>query len=136
MNKLFLIETLEFREASRKLMELVEFANKYYWSKDINEYLSHHPKPKVLIKCKKNINICIDKIKELKQKYPLSVFTLYISDKENKNILLPQEVSVINKITSELKKESIDARKKPEIYYIYEVIFMFFFAIVYCIIPL
>lgn len=92
----------------KELNKLSEFANKYYWSKDINEYLSHHPKPKVLIKCKKNINICIDKIKELKQKYPLSVFTLYISDKENKNILLPQEVSVINKITSELKKESID----------------------------
>ena len=29
-----LIETLEFREASRKLMELVEFANKYYDEKE------------------------------------------------------------------------------------------------------
>ena len=45
---------------------------------------------------------------ELKQKYPLSVFTLYISDKENKNISLPQDVSVINKITSKLKEEVFD----------------------------
>ena len=29
-----LIEKLEFREASRKLMELVEFANKYYDEKE------------------------------------------------------------------------------------------------------
>ena len=92
----------------KELNKLSEFANKYYWSKDINEYLSHHPKPKIFIKCKNNINACVDKINELKQKYPLSVFTLYISDKENKNISLPQDVSVINKITSKLKEEVFD----------------------------
>ena len=92
----------------KELNKLSEFANKYYWSKDINEYLSHHPKPKIFIKCKNNINACIDKIKQLKQKYPLSVFTLYISDKENKDISLPQDVSVINKITSKLKEEVFD----------------------------
>ena len=92
----------------KELNKLSEFANKYYWSKDINEYLSHHPKPKFFIKCKNNINVCIDKINELKQKYPLSQFTLFVSNKEKLNIPLPQDVSVVNKITLDLKKEFFD----------------------------
>lgn len=92
----------------KELNKLSEFANKYYWSKDINEYLTHHPKPKILIKVKNNLTACVDKINELKQKYPLAQFTLLISDKENQHISLPQYVSIINKITPELKKESID----------------------------
>ncbi|MBR3628816.1 MAG: lysophospholipid acyltransferase family protein [Elusimicrobia bacterium] len=92
----------------KELNKLSEFANKYYWSKDINEYLSHHPKPKFFIKCKNNINVCIDKINELKQKYPLSQFTLFVSNKVKLNIPLPQDVSVVNKITSDLKKEFFD----------------------------
>ena len=92
----------------QELNKLSEFTNKYYWSKDINEYLSHHPKPKIFIKCKNNMNVCINKINELKQKYPLSQITLYISNKENKNILLPQNVIIVNKITKNLNKEVFD----------------------------
>ena len=92
----------------KELNKLSEFANKYYWSKDINEYLTHHPKPKFFIKSKNNIKVCIDKINELKQKYPLSQFTLFISNKEKQNISLPQDVTVVNKITSKLKEEVFD----------------------------
>ena len=92
----------------QELNKLSEFANKYYWSKDIDEYLSHHPKPKIFIKCKNNINICINKINELKQKYPSAVFTLYISNKVSGNITFPQYISVVNKITSKLKEEYFD----------------------------
>lgn len=91
-----------------ELNKLSEFANKYYWSKDINEYLSHHPRPKFFIKCKNNINVCINKINELKQKYPLAQFTLFISDKEKQNFSLPKDISVVNKISSKLKKEFFD----------------------------
>ena len=91
-----------------ELNKLSEFANNYYWSKDINEYLNHHPRPKIFIKCKNNINVCIDKIKELQQKYSSSQITLFISEKENKNISLPQNITVINKITSNLRKEFFD----------------------------
>ena len=92
----------------KELNKLSKFANKYYWSKDIDEYLRHHPKPKIFIKCKNNINDCINKIKELKQKYPLAVFTLYVPDKVSKNIPFAQDISVINKITSKLKEEYFD----------------------------
>ncbi len=92
----------------KELNKLSEFANKYYWSKDIDEYLSHHPKPKIFIKCKNNVNDCINKIKELKQKYPSAVFTLYVPDKVSKNIPFTQDIAVINKITSNLKEEYFD----------------------------
>ena len=92
----------------KELNKLSEFANKYYWSKDINEYLSHHPRPKIFIKCKNNISTCIDKINELKQKYPLSKFTLFVSDKEKQNISLPKDVSVVNKIMLDNKKDFFD----------------------------
>jgi len=91
-----------------ELNKLSEFANKYYWSKNISEYLEHHPRPKFFIKCKNNINVCINKISELKQKYPLSQFTLFVSDKEKRNVSLPQDVTVINKIKTNIKKEFFD----------------------------
>ena len=91
-----------------ELNKLSEFANKYYWSKDMNEYLSHHPRPKFFIKCKNDVNICINKINELKQKYPLSQITLFISDKEKQNISLPQGVTIVNKITLNNKKDFFD----------------------------
>jgi heptosyltransferase I len=33
----------------RALLELSEFSHKYYWSKNLEEYLSHHPRPRILI---------------------------------------------------------------------------------------
>lgn len=33
----------------QELNKLREFTNKYYWSKNVKEYLIHHPKPKILI---------------------------------------------------------------------------------------
>jgi hypothetical protein len=92
----------------KELNKLSEFANKYYWSKDINEYLIHHPRPKFFIKCKNNINVCINKINELKQKYPLSKITLFLSDKEKQNISLPQDVTIVNKINLSNKKDFFD----------------------------
>lgn len=92
----------------KELNKLSDFANKYYWSKDINEYLYHHPRPKIFIKCNKNIKVCINKINELKQKYPLSQFTLFISNKEKQNISLPQDVLVVNKIELNNKKDFFD----------------------------
>lgn len=89
----------------KELNKLSEFANKYYWSKNMDEYLLHHPQPKILIKCKNNINVCIDKINELKQKYPLSKITLIISEKEKQNVSLPQDIIVSNKIPCNLKKQ-------------------------------
>lgn len=89
----------------KELNKLREFANKYYWSKNMDEYLSHHPQPKILVKCKKNINVCVNKINELKQKYPLSKITLIVSKKEKQNALLPKDVIVLNKIPYELKNQ-------------------------------
>lgn len=91
------------------LNRLREFTNKYYWSKDINEYLKYHPQPKFLIKCKNNINVCIGKINELKQKFPASKITLIVSEKDKQNIILPQDILILNKITFNLRKKQYDA---------------------------
>lgn len=90
------------------LNKLREFTNKYYWSKDINEYLKYHPQPKFLIKCKNNINACIGKINELKQKFPTSKITLIVSEKDKQNVLLSQDILILNKITFNLRKEQYD----------------------------
>ena len=37
-------------EVEEELNKLKDFTNKYYWLKNIDEYLSHHPKPKFIIK--------------------------------------------------------------------------------------
>jgi len=85
----------------KELNKLSEFANKYYWSKNVDEFLSHHPQPKILIKNKDNIKVCIDKINELKQKYPLVKFILVAKEKDLKNINLPEDIEVVNKITKQ-----------------------------------
>lgn len=92
----------------KELNKLSEFANKYYWSKNIDEFLSHHPQPKILVKNKNNIKVCIDKIKELKQKYPLTKFTLVAKEKDFENMNLPENIEVFDKITYSLKKQQYD----------------------------
>ena len=37
------------QEVENELNKLSEFAHKFYWSKDLKEYLANHPKPKILI---------------------------------------------------------------------------------------
>ncbi len=92
----------------KELNKLSDFANKYYWSKNIDEYLLHHPQPKILIKNKNNIKICINKINELKQKYPSTKFTLVTKEKDLNGIDLQQNIEIIDKITYSLKKQQYD----------------------------
>ncbi len=101
----------------QELNKISEFTNKYCWSKDINEYLSHHPKPKFIIKCKNNLDECVDKITELKQKYPSSQITVVIgrhceeeqsSDVAIQRLCRSSAVNVVNKITFNLRKEQFD----------------------------
>ena len=51
----------------QELNKLREFTNKYYWSKDVKEYLTHHPKPKILI-IKSAVNEQ-DVINDIRNKY-------------------------------------------------------------------
>ena len=77
----------------QELNKISEFTNKYCWSKDINEYLAHHPKPKFIIKCKNNLEECNKKAEEIKQKYPTAEIT--IAEKINLNLRKEQfDVSV------------------------------------------
>ena len=92
----------------KELNKLSEFANKYYWSKNIDEYLLHHPQPKILVKNKNNIKVCIDKINELKQKYPLAKFTLIAKEEKIQNIDLPKNIEIVDKITYSFKKQQYD----------------------------
>ena len=92
----------------KELNKLSEFANKYYWSKNIDEYLLHHPQPKILVKNKNNIKVCIDKINELKQKYPLAKFTLIAKEEKLQNIDLPKNIEIVDKITYSFKKQQYD----------------------------
>lgn len=92
----------------KELNKLKEFTNVYCWSKDIKRYLSHHPKPKILIKFKNDFKVCVDKINEFKRDYPLSQITLVIKKENIKDASLLKDVTVINKITFSLKKEQFD----------------------------
>ena len=92
----------------KELNKLSEFANKYYWSKNIDEYLLHHPQPKILVKNKNNIKVCIDKINELKQKYPLAKCTLIAKEEKLQNIDLPKNIEIVNKIIYSFKKQQYD----------------------------
>lgn len=66
----------------KELNKLREFTNKYFWSKDVKEYLEHHPKPKILI-IKSNVD---DKTKavdaKLKNKYS-NIEIHYLTNSDN-----------------------------------------------------
>ncbi len=74
----------------KELNKISEFTNKYCWSKDVKEYLSHHPKPKFIIKYKNNSEEYDKKSEEIKQKYPNA------------------EITVTKKINFSMRKEQFD----------------------------
>jgi len=67
----------------QELNKLREFTNKYFWSKDIKEYLSHHPKPKILV-VKSDVTEQDNFIKDIKNKYKnIEIHYLTKSDSNN-----------------------------------------------------
>ena len=92
----------------KELNKISEFTNKYYWSKNIDEYLTHHPKPKIIIKFKNNFENVVNKINEFKQKYPSAQITLVIKKENIKDVSLLKDVNIIDKINCSLKKEQFD----------------------------
>ena len=80
----------------KELNKLREFTNKYFWSKDVKEYLEHHPKPKILI-IKSNVD---DEIKsvdaKLKNKYS-NIEIHYLTNSDNSIYDLNKNVFVLIK---------------------------------------
>ena len=67
----------------QELNKLREFTNKYFWSKDVKEYLSHHPKPKILV-VKSDVTEQDNFIKDIKNKYKnIEIHYLTKSDSNN-----------------------------------------------------
>jgi len=92
----------------KELNKLKDFTNTYYWSKDVNEYLQHHPKPKIIVKFNNNFENSVNKINEFKQKYPSADITFVIKKENIKNMSVLKNVNIVDKITFSLKKEQFD----------------------------
>ncbi len=86
----------------QELNKLKEFTNKYYWSKDVKEYLSHHPKPKILV-IKNETESLKDYISVLKNKYK-NIEIHYLT---NNNDIYDINKNVFSLIKT-LKKEKYD----------------------------
>jgi heptosyltransferase-1 len=55
------------------MKQMSEFSEKYYWSKDVREYLEHHPRPKILVVQPSRIGdvvFTLPAVLALRKKYP------------------------------------------------------------------